>query len=504
MLYKSPNVRTVELSWVWNGEKKTEVIPVTPGNEEYYVTSTILSDMDEGSYTFAVKAIDIHGNSSLEVTGFANSYDSIVFKSTLSNRYANGIGNHNGKGMTINWANAPASIEWTEIRYKTMDNKEETLILSPDQSSILCPGGKLTDRFEYRSVYLPEENALDTVYKEWIVSEEYPRTSLWLSGNGTPAEWDANRQIEMPFDESNPWVYTCEVDLDSNGGEIKILTAKGDWNGNTFRPLVANGSISETTMQVYPGGTDLKWKVVGGEDGRYKITLDLNKMEAHFEKLVSDVPEEVDVEELFNNVKAYWQFDDPSDITKASMGSPLIRHGAGFTVVEGPKAGDGAVRVAKESYFRAPHGIAANGGGSRVNNFSVMFDFKVSELGRYYSFIQTTLENNDDAEFFIRPAGNLGINGTGYSEQAATAGKWHRLVISASMGNAYLYYLDGTLIHTGNIGSATVDSRWSWLPEGVLLFADEDGEDNDIDIANIAVWDRALSESEANALGGVE
>jgi hypothetical protein len=202
------------------------------------------------------------------------------------------------------------------------------------------------------------------------------------------------------------------------------------------------------------------------------------------------------------SVKAYWQFDDPSDITKASAGSPLIMHGDGFTVVEGPAAGKGAVRIAQRSYFEAPHGIAANGGGSRVNDYTVMFDFKVSEIGRYYSFFQTTLENNDDAEFFLRPAGNLGITGTGYTEYVVTAGEWRRLVISASMGNAYLYYLDGTLIHTG--GNATVDSRWSWLPEGVLFFADEDGEDADMDVSGIAVWDRALSETEVAELGGVE
>jgi hypothetical protein len=284
LLYKSPNVKTVEISWVWNSEKKTKVIPVTPGNEEYYVTSAILSDMDEGSYTFAVKTVDIHGNSSLEVAGFANSYDSVLFRNTLSNRYANSLGSHNGAGMTVNWANAPAAVEYTEIRYRTVDDIVETAILPPDQSSIFLTGCQLTDRFEYRSVYLPEENAIDTVYKEWIRFDEYPKTSLWLSGNGTPAEWDVNRLIEMPFDESNPWVYICETDLDSNGGEIKILTAR-DFNKNTFRPLVASGSILETTMQVYLGGTDLKWKVVGGQDGRYKITVDLNKMKIYFEKL---------------------------------------------------------------------------------------------------------------------------------------------------------------------------------------------------------------------------
>jgi uncharacterized protein YjdB len=60
-------------------------------------------------------------------------------------------------------------------------------------------------------------------------------------------------------------------------------------------------------------------------------------------------------EDLFREAKAYWQFDDPSDMTKASAGSPLIRQGDGFTFVEGPSAGNGAVQVAKGSYFRALH-----------------------------------------------------------------------------------------------------------------------------------------------------
>jgi hypothetical protein len=231
-----------------------------------------------------VKTTDIYGNSSLEITGFANSYDSVLFKSILSNRYA-GSTSHNGQGITVNWANAPSSIAWTDIRYTTVDDRVETAQLYPNQSSVFLSGAKFTVTFEYRSVYLPEQGAIDTVYKEWLASEVYPKTSLWLAGNGTPAEWDGNRQIEMPFDENNPYVYTCETDLDSNGGEIKILAVKGDFNGTTFRPFVAGGSILETGMQVYSGGTDLKWKVVGGQDGRYRITVDLNQMQIYYVKL---------------------------------------------------------------------------------------------------------------------------------------------------------------------------------------------------------------------------
>jgi hypothetical protein len=175
-----------------------------------------------------------------------------------------------------------------------------------------------------------------------------------------------------------------------------------------------------------------------GEDAEMDVSDIVVWNKALSEAEVSSLGGVEEGEKPLLSVKAYWQFDDPSDITKASSGNPLIMHGDGFTVVEGPAAGKGAVQVAKGSSFNAPHGMAANGGGARVNNYTVMFDFKVSELGRYYSFIQTTLENNDDAEFFLRPAGNLGIGGTDYSEHVVSAGEWHRLVITASMGNAYI------------------------------------------------------------------
>jgi hypothetical protein len=198
-----------------------------------------------------------------------------------------------------------------------------------------------------------------------------------------------------------------------------------------------------------------------------------------------------------------WEFDDRNDLVKAIVGNPLEKQGDGFTFVDGPNVGNGAVRIDKGSYFVARHGIAANGGGSRVNNYTLMVDFKVSELGRYYCFLQTSPANNDDGDFFINPSGNLGIGSTGYSVHVVSPGEWHRLVLSASMGNSYLTFLDGTLIYEGNVGNATMDSRFSWLPEGVLLFADEDGEDAEIDIAEVIIWDGALNAGQVQSLGPI-
>jgi hypothetical protein len=282
LLYKSPNVRTVEVSWLWNSRKNVKEIAVTPDSDMFLV-STVFSDMEEGAYTFTVKTIDNAGHSSIEMTEFANVYDSVLFKKSLANRYAGVASKYVGTDVTVDFANAPASVAWTDIRYTTTDGATATAKLLPDQTSVVLPNGKLAAPIEYRSAYLLEEGAIDTVYKEWVKSDIL--NSLWVAGNGTSAEWDAGRQIEVPFDSDNPYVYICETDLDSNGGEIKILTAQGNWDGITIHPLVASGSILETTMQLYSGGADLKWKVVAGQDGRYRITIDLNRMEIYFVKL---------------------------------------------------------------------------------------------------------------------------------------------------------------------------------------------------------------------------
>jgi hypothetical protein len=199
-----------------------------------------------------------------------------------------------------------------------------------------------------------------------------------------------------------------------------------------------------------------------------------------------------------------WLFEDAGNLGKASVGQDLILVGGGFESVAGPGASNRAVRVPFGSYFRALHGIAANGGGSRVNNYTLMVDFRIPESGIYYSIYQSTLENNDDAEFFINRDGHFGVGGTGYSDYAVPAGEWHRLVISASMGNLYEYYIDGVLIHQGNLDAAATDSRFSWLPEAVLLFADEDGEDNEIDIAEVTIWGGAMNSDEIDALGAIQ
>lgn len=194
-----------------------------------------------------------------------------------------------------------------------------------------------------------------------------------------------------------------------------------------------------------------------------------------------------------------WLFDDASNLLKANIGEDLSLTGT-HTAISGPQDSDGAISIGSGSYYTLTHGISANGGGSNVNEYSLLFDFRVSDVSVWHSFFQTTEANSDDAECFIKNgAGTIGIINTGYSTKIVEENVWYRLVVAVDNGSEYSIYLDGIKILTGTVQD--VDSRFS-LSSSVLLFADESGEDGTIDIAKIAIFSKALSSSEVGQLGG--
>jgi len=194
----------------------------------------------------------------------------------------------------------------------------------------------------------------------------------------------------------------------------------------------------------------------------------------------------------------YWNFDDPSNLTQAEVGLDLELFGTD-EAVPGPSTGDGATRVGVGDHYKCTHQISPNGGGSYVNEYTLVIDFKIPQTGHYYCFYQTSMTNSNDGEVFINPAGHVGITETGYSYCTLTPNEWYRLVISVDLGNTFNYYIDGELIQEGV--SQNVDGRFSLDPY-FHWFWDDNAEDNEFDIAAAAVFDYPITADEAAQLGG--
>jgi hypothetical protein len=81
------------------------------------------------------------------------------------------------------------------------------------------------------------------------------------------------------------------------------------------------------------------------------------------------------------------------------------------------------------------HGIAPNGGGTRVNQYTLIMDVFVATSGAgAASLLQTSsLANSDDGDLFWQGS-NFGQGGGGYNGRGTfTAGSWHRVVAAYDM-----------------------------------------------------------------------
>ncbi len=198
----------------------------------------------------------------------------------------------------------------------------------------------------------------------------------------------------------------------------------------------------------------------------------------------------------------HWDFNDDQHPGKAVIGNDIIQQGEGVSFVNGPADDDGAVQVAIGTYFIVPHGIEANGGGDRVNEFSLVMDIQIPETNKWYCMYQTDAANQNDGEWFINKSGNMGIGVTGYTKYLFDrTDEWYRIAISVKNGVQYNYYSDGVKRLEGTPGG--IDGQFS-LGTVFLLFADENGEDNSINVADVKLFSRALSDSEIKDLGGYE
>ncbi len=197
-----------------------------------------------------------------------------------------------------------------------------------------------------------------------------------------------------------------------------------------------------------------------------------------------------------------WTFDNPLNTTAASLGGKDLVLVGKDSVVAGPRAGNGAVRIFKGSYYKLTHGFPKNGGGAdslhRVNEYSVLVDFKIPDLTKWYTFFQTDSTNTSDGDCFIKSTtGLVGTTATGYSTAAVTPNVWHRFVITIKNGVQHDTYLDGQILKVGT--PLAVDGRFA-LDSLLLMFADNDGDDGDIDVAEVSIWNYALTSSEVAAL----
>jgi hypothetical protein len=226
------------------------------------------------------------------------------------------------------------------------------------------------------------------------------------------------------------------------------------------------------------------------------------------------------IDDMNEHLKGVWTFDDAANPYKATVGADLVPgfgSGSGpysygdFTydyteiyATNGPSATNGAVYIPYESFMLAKHGIAANGGGSNVNEYTLLIDFRFTDYWNDWgALFNTDLTNSNSADLW-HVGGQIGMTQSAsygddnecdeWSAVGYTAsGEWHRLVLVVNLTeNKITYYFDGVKGGDFTDAALVTDCFMSLDPAGILLAADGTAYDNDVEFSEVRIWDKPL------------
>lgn len=150
-----------------------------------------------------------------------------------------------------------------------------------------------------------------------------------------------------------------------------------------------------------------------------------------------------------------------------------------------------------------------------LNRYTIVFDLLLPGLtGPDYivPFFNTDPYNLNDADFYLRTAGQVGIGGGGYSNPGViTANTWNRIAFVADLeANTLTYYVNGTNVKTR--AADGIGGRWALYSNqdagpDLLLFNEGDSSDiytHELYLSSVAFADRAMSANEIAGLGSAK
>ena len=197
---------------------------------------------------------------------------------------------------------------------------------------------------------------------------------------------------------------------------------------------------------------------------------------------------------------AQWDFENAANLTENSIEGSALSIECGiagtntFTLganniasIGGPSETDKAVTLQPGDIFKMNLNTTET-----VSNYTLLWNVRISSAAKFHALLQTAPDNTTDGDVFInRNTPSVGLHlptiGFGYAGNA-TFNEWHTIVLSVKDGIPTTY-MDGSLL----VAATGADERFT-LKEGYgLLFCDNDGEYDAIDVSQVAYWNKALT-----------
>lgn len=175
-------------TFYWNNKSDSLNMDVKMENVREIIDAEI-KDLPEGTYSFDIVTHDDRGNSSIKATVVGSVYGE-KFSAALLDTPVKGayVNEKDHTKVDVDWGNPDVTALGMEVIY-TNSSDEEVFLYSPVVTNM--PPTVLSDHkegtnFRYRTLFLPEEGAIDTFYTDYKsvrvkgVAVEYDR-SLWTA-----------------------------------------------------------------------------------------------------------------------------------------------------------------------------------------------------------------------------------------------------------------------------------------------------------------------------------
>lgn len=265
--YNAPNVQSIDV--YWNDGLDSLIIPVKM-NTGYDSISVILDNMEEKSYTFNIQTTDNFGHKSLFVTDFGTSYGE-TYQSRLSDRRIKTV-SLSDKGGIITWYFAPSNLVRTEIRYTKNDGSQSVVVTPSTKEVVELPDIKAGSTIDYRSLYIPEAEAIDTFATAWNTYEtpipeeyRYDRSSwVVLSASDEATDYPKTALLD---DDLNSFWHSAYEGGDTPLPHWAVIDMQSQKRISKFEVYRRAGNTDTKSVELYvsdqPDGNSGNWTKIG-------------------------------------------------------------------------------------------------------------------------------------------------------------------------------------------------------------------------------------------------
>lgn len=159
LLLSDPKIHKYKLYW---NNRKDSIVNVVQKTNNVDTVRLMLKDMREGTYFFEIFTFDKEGNTSVATTGIGKVYGENYQSSLLPRTYRSA--RRVGDGVEFNWTQSEETLQKVELSYVDNQGKTVRKIIPKLADLDTLYDFPNAGSFQYRSLFLPDTNALDTFY----------------------------------------------------------------------------------------------------------------------------------------------------------------------------------------------------------------------------------------------------------------------------------------------------------------------------------------------------